>query len=89
MRIGATTESPGSCRNASTAARSCVSQLNVPVAGARPGDTCQAGFTLATSGIVFLAQVGATDVVTVTAWNRSGGAVDLNPGTVRVRLVKS
>ena len=64
-------------------------QLNVPVAGARPGDTCQAGFTLATSGIVFLAQVGATDVVTVTAWNRSGGAVDLNPGTVRVRVVKS
>jgi hypothetical protein len=29
--------------------------------------------------------VGATDVVTVTAWNRSGAAVDLNPGTVRVR----
>jgi hypothetical protein len=64
-------------------------QLNVPVTGARPGDTCQAGFTLATSGIVFLAQVGATDVVTVTAWNRSGAAVDLNPGTVRVRVVKS
>jgi len=27
--------------------------------------------------------------VTVTAWNRSGAAVDLNPGTVRVRVTKA
>jgi hypothetical protein len=64
-------------------------QVNVPLPGARPGDFVQASFSLATSGVVFLAQIGATDVVTVTAWNRSGAAVDLNPGTVRVRLVKS
>jgi hypothetical protein len=64
-------------------------QLNVPLPGARPGDFVQAAFTLATSGIVFLAQIGAQDVVTVTAWNRSGAAVDLGPGTVRVHLVKS
>jgi hypothetical protein len=64
-------------------------QLNVPLAGARPGDFVQAAFTLSTSGVVFLAQIGAQDVVTVTAWNRSGAAVDLGAGTVRVRLVKS
>jgi len=64
-------------------------QLNVPLSGARPGDFVQAAFTLSTSGIVFLAQIGAQDVVTVTAWNRSGAAVDLGAGTVRVRLVKS
>jgi hypothetical protein len=64
-------------------------QLNVAVAGARPGDLCQAAYTLATSGVVFLAQVGAQDLVTVTAWNRTGAAVDLNPGTVRVRVMKS
>jgi hypothetical protein len=38
---------------------------------------------------VFLAQIGAQDTVTVTAWNRSAGVVDLNPGTVRVRVVKA
>jgi hypothetical protein len=64
-------------------------QLNVPLAGARPGDFVQAAFSLSTSGVVFLAQIGAQDVVTVTAWNRSGAAVDLNAGTVRVRLVKA
>jgi hypothetical protein len=64
-------------------------QINVSVIGARPGDFCQAAFTLSTSGMVFLAQIGAQDVVTVTAWNRSAAAIDLNPGTVRVRVVKS
>lgn len=64
-------------------------QTNVPVSGARPGDFVQAAYSLSTSGVVFLAQIGAQDTVTVTAWNRSGGAVDLNPGTVRVRVVKA
>ncbi|MBP0446650.1 hydrolase [Roseomonas sp. SSH11] len=64
-------------------------QLNVPCPGVRPGDFVQAAFSLSTSGLIFLAQVGAQDVVTVTAWNRSGAAVDLNAGTVRVRAVKS
>ena len=64
-------------------------QTNVAVAGARPGDFVQAAFSLSTSGVVFLAQIGAQDVVTVTAWNRSGAAVDLNAGTVRVRVVKA
>ena len=64
-------------------------QINVSVPGARPGDFAQAAFSLATSGAVFLAQIGAQDVVTVTAWNRTGVAVDLNAGTVRVRVVKA
>jgi hypothetical protein len=64
-------------------------QTSVTVAGARPGDFVQASFSLATSGCVFLAQIGAQDTVTVTVWNRSGAAVDLNPGTVRVRVVKA
>ncbi|HEY8613582.1 MAG TPA: phage tail fiber protein, partial [Roseomonas sp.] len=64
-------------------------QVNLPCAGVRPGDFVQASFSLSTSGVVFLAQVGAQDVITVTAWNRSGAAVDLTAGTVRVRAVKS
>ncbi|MBR0679678.1 hydrolase [Roseomonas eburnea] len=64
-------------------------QINVPLPGARAGDFASAAFSLATSGLVFLAQVGATDVVTVTAWNRSGIAIDLGAGTVRARVVKA
>ena len=64
-------------------------QINVPLTGARAGDFASAAFSLATSGLVFLAQVGATDVVTVTAWNRSGVAIDLASGTVRARVVKA
>jgi hypothetical protein len=63
-------------------------QINVALPGVRPGDFAQAAFSLATSGVVFLAQIGAQDTVTVTAWNRSGGAVDLGAGTVRVRVTK-
>jgi hypothetical protein len=63
-------------------------QIHVTVPGARPGDFVQAAFSLATSGVVFLAQIGAQDTVTVTAWNRSGGPVDLGAGTVRVRVTK-
>ncbi len=64
-------------------------QVNVPLVGARPGDFASASFSLATSGVVFVAQVGATDVVTVTAWNRSGAAIDLNAAVVRARVVKA
>jgi len=64
-------------------------QVNVPLPGARPGDFASAAFSLSTSGVVFLAQVGATDVVSVTAWNRSGGAIDLGAGTVRARVAKA
>jgi len=64
-------------------------QTNVAVPGARPGDFVQAAFSLSTSGAVFLAQVGAQDLVTVTAWNRTGASLDLGAGTVRVRVVKA
>lgn len=64
-------------------------QVNLPLPGARAGDFASAAFSLATSGLVFLAQVGATDLVTVTAWNRSGAAIDLGAGTVRARVVKA
>ncbi len=64
-------------------------QVSVPLTGARPGDFVQVGFGLATSGVLFLAQVGATDIVTVTAWNRTGATLDLGPATLRVHLVKA
>ncbi|MBE9607671.1 hydrolase [Acetobacteraceae bacterium H6797] len=70
-------------------AAGATTQLNVTVPGARPGDFVQSAFSLATSGVVFLAQIGASDTVTVTAWNRSSAAIDLGAGTVRVRVLKT
>ncbi|MBX6744773.1 MAG: hydrolase [Acetobacteraceae bacterium] len=64
-------------------------QVNVTLAGARAGDFAQAAYSLGTSGFVFLAQVASKDLVTVTAWNRTGAPFTLNPGTVRVRVVKA
>ncbi|TCH97971.1 hydrolase [Roseococcus sp. SYP-B2431] len=70
-------------------AAGATAQLSVALNGARPGDFAQAAFSLSTSGVIFLAQIGAQDMVTVTAWNRTGAEVNLNGGTVRVRVVKS
>lgn len=70
-------------------AAGATTQVNVPLPGARAGDFAQAGFSLPTSGLVFLANVGAADVVSVTAWNRSSVQIDLGPGTVRARVVKA
>jgi hypothetical protein len=64
-------------------------QLNIALPGARPGDFAQAAYSLATSGMVFMAQVGATDTVTLTAWNRSAAPLDLGAGIARVRVVKA
>ena len=64
-------------------------KIDVPLPGARPGDFAQSAFSLSTSGAVFMAQVGAQDVITVTAWNRTAAAFTLNAGMVRVRVVKS
>ncbi|WP_270937979.1 phage tail fiber protein [Falsiroseomonas oryzae] len=61
---------------------------NVTVPGARPGDFVQAAFSVATT-LLFQAQVSAQDTVTAVLWNRTGGAVDLSPGTLRVRVVKA
>jgi hypothetical protein len=60
----------------------------VSVPGARPGDFVQAAYSVATI-LPFQAQVSAQDTVTVVAWNRTGAAVDLAAGTVRVRVVKA
>lgn len=64
-------------------------QLNITVPGAFPGDFVQASFSVSTTGVVFLATVGAGGVVTVIAWNRSTIAIDLAGGTLRVRVVKA
>lgn len=64
-------------------------QIGVTLTGVRPGDFVQAAFSRPTTGIVFLANVGASNTVTVTAWNRHTDPIDLLAGTVRVRALKA
>ncbi|EFH13217.1 phage tail fiber protein [Pseudoroseomonas cervicalis] len=64
-------------------------QIGVALPGVRTGDFVQAAFSRPTTGIVFLANVGASNLVTVTAWNRHTEAIDLQAGTVRVRALKA
>ena len=65
------------------------SQVNMSVDGASPGDFVQASFSVATTAVLFLATVGASDTVTVVAWNRATSAIDLAGGTLRVRVTKA
>jgi hypothetical protein len=64
-------------------------QFNMTVPGASPGDFVQASFSVATTGILLLPTVGAGNTVTVVAWNRTGSAIDLAGGTLRVRVTKA
>jgi hypothetical protein len=61
-------------------------RVNVPVQGARPGDFAVASFDQPDSGIALLAAVTAADVVTITFWNTTGGAIDLPSGVLRARV---
>jgi hypothetical protein len=69
-------------------------QINLPMPGLRPGDFVQASFSQASSGVIFLAGYGGTvdglPQATITVWNRHPSVtIDLGPGTLRVRAVKS
>ncbi len=68
-------------------------QINIGFAGLKPGDFVQASFSLATSGVMFMANYGGAidgvPVATVVAWNRSAAPIDLGAGTLRLRAVKS
>lgn len=62
----------------------------VTVTGAALGDTVTCAFSQAVpAGCILSAQVTATDTVTVTLVNHSGGAVDLASGTLRVQRIAS
>ena len=64
-------------------------RVDVPLPGARPGDFASAAYSLGTSGAVFMAQVGTADLATVIVLNRTAAPLNLNPGTVRARVVKA
>jgi hypothetical protein len=64
-------------------------QTTVTVTGAALGDHAEAMFSLAHADIVWLAEVTATDTVTVTQWNRGAGGVDLTSGTLKAFVRKA
>jgi hypothetical protein len=53
------------------------------VTGARLGDIAECSFSLSTQGIMFTAAVTASNTVTVSLFNKTGGAIDLASGTLR------
>ena len=61
----------------------------VTATGAALGDFASATFSLNLQGITLTAWVSATDTVSVRFQNESGGAVDLNSGTLRVKVEKA
>ena len=62
-----------------------VANQNVTVQGAALGDQAVASFSLGTgNGVMISARVIAADTVQVTVFNKSGGALDLASGTLRV-----
>jgi hypothetical protein len=61
-------------------------QVNIGAPGAHLGDFAVASHSAAGVGIAILARVSATDQVTVTLLNVTGGSIDLAAGTLRVRF---
>lgn len=60
----------------------------VTVTGAALGDFALASFSLSTQAIKLAAEVTATNTVTVTFHNHTGGTIDLASGTLRARVWK-
>ena len=77
---GSATWDPGSVAAGAT------TQTTVTVTEAAVGDLAIASFSLPNASMLPHAQVTAAGVVTVTLTNISGAPIDLNSGTVRVRV---
>ncbi|WXL23907.1 family 43 glycosylhydrolase [Ectopseudomonas mendocina] len=60
----------------------------IPVAGAAMGDFVQVAFSQSVGVIELDAYVSSSGVVTVRLRNRSGAAIDLNAGVLRVRVTR-
>lgn len=64
------------------------SPATLTVPGARLGDFVVASFSGASSGIVVVGGVSATDTVALAFLNPTGGTLNLDSGTVYVRVYK-
>lgn len=60
----------------------------VTVTGAALGDFAIASFSLSLQGLQITASVTATDTVTVTLHNETGGALDIASGTLAALVIK-
>jgi hypothetical protein len=80
--IGSATWDPGSISDGDEEA------TDVTVTGAELGDYALASFSLDVTDLVLDAQVTASNTVTCVLANNTGGAVNLDSGTVYVRVFK-
>ena len=59
----------------------------VTVPGASLGDFVLSSFSLDVTDLVLTAEVSAADTVTAVLANNTGGAINLDSGTLRVRVI--
>lgn len=62
--------------------------VDITVTGAALGDFVLVSFSLDVADLTLTAAVTATNTVTAQLSNSTGGAIDLNSGTVRVKVLK-
>ena len=79
---GSATWNPGAIGNGAEEAK------EVTVTDAVLGDFAIASFSLDVTDLVLDAQVTAADTVTCILANNTGGAINLNEGTLRVKVIK-
>jgi hypothetical protein len=63
-----------------------ITTTTVSAKGAAVGDYVQVSFSLPLQGMLIFGSVSAADTVTVAFLNRSGGALDLASGTIKVKV---
>lgn len=82
-RTGSTTWDPASV------ADGAMTSTTVTVTGAAVGDVVAVGFSVAVpAGALLVGSVTATNTVTVTLFNKTGGALDLGSGTLKATVLK-
>lgn len=79
---GSTTYDPPSLADAAG------TTTTVTVTGAALGDFALASFSLSLQGLMQSAEVTATDTVTVSLFNKTGGTLDIASGTLKARVWK-
>lgn len=74
--------------NPASIADGAIEAKSVTVTGAEVGDFCLSSLSVDVQDLVLDAQVTAANTVTAILVNNTGGAVNLNAGTLKVRVIK-
>lgn len=86
---GITYRSTSTTWNPANIADGAMTSTTVTLSGATLGDIALVSFSVAVpAGAILAASVTAANTVTVTLFNKTGGALDLASGTVKVAILR-